>query len=532
MSFFDPQARRLPAIFALDTLARFLEYAQCIPRRFSDHLQVWQGSSKTIIEASGQHVDRAGANCEHVFAITVVESTIASDPVRLAEVADRFGLGYVVARGPDKLEFGCRFPIKSGDVVGQEAVMRSLRARVPILAAAAREALEPAASCPSDDYARRPWKQDEFETAAKRMTGMGVPMEVDPGGFCLTGQVEPPEDKGNDPVLAAPVALRMCTQGRHAIAGPGLKFVTRHDLRGIPAEDLFTLAARLNEFERSGSMAMPTTGAWTVGDDCLLYGGIIPDTVHQHQYIEQIPANLVYRLAWRSRFVLPTIRQFREQLAGAGPKAPLRRPSRGNADAQRYSTNAMAPERPDKQWIEAYTPDEHAVLAKYLGVACAEAGRDIAVEDALVRLEIPALGDLESRVAVAVGQIALAGVSRSLDSHHLFSANWNSGEPGVELPARYQATLLPQYNYVVITDSRGTIESHGVQHVAVGSFPRCSNDVAKAGQVICDLWRHLKEQSGCERPQGVTEEGCISIGQAEALVNQVWQADAVATTDR
>ncbi len=291
MSVTNLHSRQASGIFSLESLATALGAAGCGLERYPERLHVSVGGHAVIVETESRSTDEQGRRLEAIRVRYWASIAEEASPELLSDIADRFGLGYVVPGDAGRLEFGCAVPVYDEDVFSQQAALELLRVYVPLIPGAALAALsgKPVGAKEPPEY--RHWSSDSFDHAVQRLAQMGVSATVDEDGEGISADFFPPDDDGTEPVLASPVRMRMTLQATHPVVGPGLKFITRHDVAGVPHSHLPKLAKALNKYEVAGAMPLAATGAWSACGSYLIYGGIVPDVMGQHVTWKQLPAN-------------------------------------------------------------------------------------------------------------------------------------------------------------------------------------------------------------------------------------------------
>lgn len=199
--------------------------------------------------------------------------------------------------------------------------------------------------------------------------------------------------------------------------------------------------------------------------------------------------------------------------------------------------------------LDVFTPREHAVLARWLGVAplCADPPDFDAALEALAFPEAPdfapgaaavagiLLGREQDRLPAFTmrrGEELICSrphrpvpIQRALlpKPVFLFALNWAMSGPGFDWPCEYRCTLVPGYDRRVVTVSFDGEDVCGAADVALGAFGPEFGLVEGSLEVIGRSWR---EEAAYDREcwQDFTRAGAISEEKAGALATQVWDS--------
>jgi hypothetical protein len=203
--------------------------------------------------------------------------------------------------------------------------------------------------------------------------------------------------------------------------------------------------------------------------------------------------------------------------------------------------------------VDLFSPDEHAVLADWLGVRPPKVAKGIDPADAMARLGFEkepghyrlidavvafiVLENAEKRLPGwsalrADGSFVCARAYRDdqkapnrnvlLQSRQLFTINWADSGPGFSWPVAYYITWLPRYDRFVITASADCPDGFGYCDFAIGAFG--SNTPVKEGarRVVCGDWHDQWSAWEQQRWAYLFNTGLISHEEANAWREEVW----------
>ena len=208
-----------------------------------------------------------------------------------------------------------------------------------------------------------------------------------------------------------------------------------------------------------------------------------------------------------------------------------------------------------KTSVELFTPDEHAILAKWFGAEPPASARGINVKDAAARLGLTKEPWYRTLLDVTVAHIVLKNVEGRLPQwavlageelvqtrqyrddtgkpdrrillrpQLLVEINWADSGPGFSWPLAYFVTWLPYYDRFVVTASADTPEPWGYCDYAVGSFGIQTPIKEGSSAIIRSDWRNRYDEWEQERWVYLFRTGLISEAEASALADEVWPAE-------
>ena len=205
--------------------------------------------------------------------------------------------------------------------------------------------------------------------------------------------------------------------------------------------------------------------------------------------------------------------------------------------------------------VELFTPDEHAVLAQWLGVEPPGNAKRIKVEGAIKRLRFTEEPGYRTLVDVAAAFIVLEnaearlpqwGVFRDdelvlarkyrdrqkapdrkvlLQPRHLFTINWADSGPGFSWPVAYYVTWVPIYERFVVTASADSPDALGYCDFALGAFRADTPVKEGAKAIICADWKAQQGGWDQQRWAYLFGTGLITETDAYAWADEVWESD-------
>ena len=200
--------------------------------------------------------------------------------------------------------------------------------------------------------------------------------------------------------------------------------------------------------------------------------------------------------------------------------------------------------------VDLFTPDEHAILARWFNVAPPEVAREIDLDEAISRLgfeeepdqyrlidaavafivlervehRLPQWGSIDADGVVTVARQYRANIKNRkvlLQPQHLFSVNWADGGPGFSWPTAYYLTWLPHYDRFVVTASADSDDS-GYCDFALGSFGIETPIREGAKKVMCNDWTYEQQH----RWAHLWGTGLISAAEASSWADAAWATEA------
>jgi hypothetical protein len=203
--------------------------------------------------------------------------------------------------------------------------------------------------------------------------------------------------------------------------------------------------------------------------------------------------------------------------------------------------------------VDLFSPDEHAVLADWLGVRPPKLAKGIDPADAMARLGFEkepnhyrlidavvafiVLENAEKRLPgwsalLADGSFVSARAYRDdekipsrnvlLQSRQLFMINWADSGPGFSWPVAYYVTWLPRYDRFVVTASADCPDGFGYCDFAIGAFGSDKPIKEGARSVVCGDWKDQWRAWEQQRWAYLFNTGLISHEEANAWREEVW----------
>jgi hypothetical protein len=205
--------------------------------------------------------------------------------------------------------------------------------------------------------------------------------------------------------------------------------------------------------------------------------------------------------------------------------------------------------------VDLFTPDEHAILARWFGVKSPTFAQDIVAEEAISRLGFDKKPSPYRRIDAAVAFIVLERAEQRLPQwsavrddelilardyrddakipnrkvvlqpRHLFTINWADSGPGFSWPTAYYLTWLPHYDRHVVTASADCPDAFGYCDFALGAFAIKTPIKEGARKIICADWS--KQNKACEQPRWayLFSTELITNQEAEAWAERVWPSE-------
>ena len=194
----------------------------------------------------------------------------------------------------------------------------------------------------------------------------------------------------------------------------------------------------------------------------------------------------------------------------------------------------------DQKLIESlYTVEERAAIDRWL-VLCPISPNgnledaNLVAEIALstVKGELPQWAQCDEDGRILLGREHTLRLLKERDKLlkpiFLLMINWSDSAPGISWPETYYATLLPAYDFYVVTASQDSEDVYDYTDEAIG-FLHCDDEQsipAEAGKVIRQWWRFQHEQNNQTPWVYLFSDGEIDTAEAEALRDEVWHEEA------
>lgn len=109
---------------------------------------------------------------------------------------------------------------------------------------------------------------------------------------------------------------------------------------------------------------------------------------------------------------------------------------------------------------------------------------------------------------------------------HLFTINWGTSAPGFSWPEAYNVTLLPIFDYYVVTASQDSSEPYGCADITIGWFKASGDIKSNCEKIILKHWEHLSSQHTCKetdlRWAEFEKDGIFKEHDAVKLAHKVW----------
>jgi hypothetical protein len=206
--------------------------------------------------------------------------------------------------------------------------------------------------------------------------------------------------------------------------------------------------------------------------------------------------------------------------------------------------------------VDLFSPDEHAVLANWLGLRPPKSAKGIDPDEAMARLGFEKEPGHYRLIDAVVAFIVLENAEKRLpgwsavradgsflcarnyrdddkvpdrkvllQSRRLLVINWADSGPGFSWPVAYYVTWLPVYDRFVVTASADCPDGFGYCDFAIGAFGSDKSIKEGARSVVCgdwkDQWRAWEQQPWAY----LFNTGLISHEEANAWREEVWPTE-------
>jgi len=206
--------------------------------------------------------------------------------------------------------------------------------------------------------------------------------------------------------------------------------------------------------------------------------------------------------------------------------------------------------------VVLFTPEEHAILARWLDVEPPSIARDIDVEEAIARLGFTDEPGYRTLLDVAAATIVLKDIAAQLPQFIVFQEgklirarpkrdrtgepqrriillrpqllceiNWADNGPGFSWPVAYYVTWVPSYERFVVTASADSPDALGYCDFALGAFGIETPIKEGSCAIIRADWEAQRGELGQHRWEYLFRSGLISTAEAAALADIVWSGE-------